>query len=140
MKVKKHIFVGNYKTYFVRLQGYFNSILFLIILSFFTKIQSQTLSTSSYSHYGFGEKFVDNDVLIKSMGGVSTAYEIPFGSGINFSNAAANGKINRSIFSLEGTSFWTIYYDCKARLQENPAVRNSQPMHFSIQIYSTLIP
>jgi len=75
----------------------------------FIGIQAQTLSTSSYGHYGLGEKFVDNDVLIKSMGGISTTYEMPMGSGINFFNPAANGKIGSSVFSLEGASFWTRY-------------------------------
>lgn len=109
MKIKKHIFVGTYKTYFVRLQRHFKSTLFLVLFSLFTGIRAQTLSTSSYSHQGFGKKLFDNDVLIKSMGGISTAYEIPLGSGTNFSNPAANHKISGSVFSLEGASFWTKY-------------------------------
>lgn len=90
----------------MHLQEYFKGVFFLTLFPLFIGLRAQTLSVSSYSRYGLGEKFVDNDVSIKSMGGISTAYEAPLGSGVNFSNPATNTKIGATVFSLEGTSCW----------------------------------
>lgn len=79
--------------------------LFVLSAFFFLlpEIHGQSLSVSSYSCFGLGEEKSDNDVPSHSMGGISTAYENPFGAGLNFSNPAANARVSTTLFSTNVT-------------------------------------
>lgn len=75
----------------------------LVLLMMLSQITAQSISISPYSAFGYGDKRLDYGAATFGMGGLSTAYQSPFGTETNFMNPAANQNLRLTNFVFEGS-------------------------------------
>ncbi|MFA9290769.1 MAG: hypothetical protein ACEQSF_06100, partial [Solirubrobacteraceae bacterium] len=77
-----------------------------VFLSFLTTVSvnlfAQTASLLSTETIGLGKFDFANNVSTQGMGGLSTIYQSPFGTELNFNNPAANSNLSQTVFDING--------------------------------------
>ncbi len=78
-------------------------------------VNAQTLPINSYDKIGLGDFNFSENTSTQSMGGLSTIYNSPFGTELNFSNPAANANIKETVFHLGGSYNYSLYKNSKEK-------------------------